>query len=234
MRYRALLTLSLLSLRAIGQSEPAIFIPQSPLNPTEVAELKERLKRTTRLTDSTIESMAKDEATYHSYRESDIVAAYPELRGDKKFSACSNSMMMGATELVFLAHAKENEVTVKSVHCSRVDKGLSCGAVSRGKYCFLDSPEHFFSLENLTLAKARTILAAYKANRIEGLKDWFGAPRPELRSIKAIKALPDGRYRMHFGEYYCGGCTAAFNVRLATDESEPRLVYVGDPDGGCI
>jgi hypothetical protein len=197
MRYRALLTLSLLSLSAIGQSEPAIFIPQSP-------------------------------------RESDIVAAYPELRGDKKLSACSNSMMMGATELVFLAHAKENEVTVKSVHCSRVEKGLSCGAVSRAKYYFLDSPEHFFTLENLTFDKARTILEAYKANRIKGLKDWFGAPRPEVSSIKAINALPDGRYRMHFGEYYCGGCTAAFNVQLETNESEPRLIYAGDPDGGCI
>jgi hypothetical protein len=139
--------------------------------------------------------------------------------------------MSGATEIVFISEARKNEVTVKSVHCARVDKGLSCGAVSRGKNYFLESPEHFFSLENLTFSKARPIVEAYKANRIDSLPDWFGASRPEVRSIKA---LPDGNYRMRFGEYYCSGCVSAFNVRLETSESESRLVYVGDPESGCF
>lgn len=234
MRHCALLPLFLLALRAFAQTAPAIYIPQSPLNPTEVAELKERLKRIPSLTDAMIENMVKDESKYHAYRESDIVAAFPELRGDRKLSVCSNSMMSGATEIVFISDVRENEVTVKSVHCSRVDKGLSCGAVRRGKYYFLDSPEHFFSLENLTLDKARTILEAYKANRIDDLPDLFGASRPEVRSIKAITAVPEGRYRLRFGEYYCSGCTSAFNVRLETNAREPRLVYAGDADGGCI
>jgi hypothetical protein len=196
-----------------------------------VTELKQSLKRNTGITDAMIENMVKDEATYHAYRESDIVAAFPELRGDKKLSACSNSMMMGATEMVFIADARENMVTVKSLHCSRVDRGLACGAVSREKFYFLDSPEHFFALENLTFDKARTILESYKANRIDSVPDWFSTSRPEVRSIKA---LPDGRYRMRFGEYFCSGCTSAFNVRLDTNESEPRLIYAGDPEGGCI
>ena len=234
MRHWTLLTIALLSLRAFAQSGPANFVPQSPLNPSEAADLKERLKRSTTMTDAMIEDLLKDETKYHTYRESDIVAAFPELRGDKKLSACSNSMMAGATEIVFISDARENEITVKSVHCTRAEKGLSCGEISREKNYFLDSPEHFFSLENLTLRDARTILEAYKANRIEGLPDWFGGSRPEVRSIRSINALPDGSFRMRFGEYYCGGCISVFNVRLETNESEPRLVYAGDADGGCI
>jgi len=165
-----------------------------------------------------------------SPRESDIVAAFPELRGDKKLSVCSNAMMSGATEIVYLSGAKNNEVTVKSVHCTRASTGLNCGAVRREVNYFLDSPENFFSLENLPLSTARSIIEAYKANRIDTVPDWFVA-RPEVRSIKA---LPDGRYRLRFGEYYCAGCTTVFNVRLETKENEPRLVYAGDADGGCF
>lgn len=228
MRYCALLTLSLLSLRALAQSESAIFIPQSPLNPTEVAIRKERLQRNTALSDVEIDNMLKNETTY---RERDIVAAFPELRGDKKLSECSNSIMSGATELVFLSDARENEVTVKTVRCTRVDNGLSCAAVRVAKNYFLESPEHFFSLENLTLGKATTILQAYKANRISGLSDWFGPPRLDVRSIEA---LSDGRYRIVSGDVYCAGCFARFDVRLETSGSESRLIVVGDPEAMCF
>ena len=231
MRHCALLILSLLSLCALAQSEPAVFIPQSPLNPTEVASRKEGLQRNTALSDVEIDNMLKDEAKYHTYRESDIVAAFPELRGDKKLSECSNSIMGGATELVFLSDAGENEVTIKTVRCTRVDNGLSCGAVRVAKHYFLESPEHFFSLENLTLRKARTILEAWKANRIAGLPDWFGASRLD---VKSIVALPDGHYRMDVGDVYCAGCVARFDVRLETSHSESRLIVLGHPDARCF
>jgi hypothetical protein len=229
MRHWVLLTLSLFSLRVFAEDAPGIFIPQSPFSPAEEAELKAKLKRTTRMTDESIENTVKDSSQYH-YGESDILAAFPELRGDKKLSVCTNSMMMGATEIVYLSEVRKTEVTVKSVHCERAEKGVSCGAVKREKYYYLDSPEHFFSLDNLTLRTARTIVEAYKANRIDTVPDWFVA-RPEVRSIKAF---PDGRYRLFFGEYYCAGCTWMFNVRLETNEGKPRLVYAGDADGGCI
>jgi hypothetical protein len=229
MRRWFLLTLTLFSFRAFGEGAPTVFIHESPLSPTEVAELKERLKRTTALSDTEIERMVKDESTYHTYRESDIVAAFPELRGDRKLSACSNRMMLDATEIVYLSDIRENEVTVKSIHCDRAGKGLSCGPIFREKNYFLDSPAHFFALDNLTLPTARTIIEAYKAGRIDTVPDWFVA-RPEVRSIKA---LPDGRFRLWFGEHYCSGCTTVFNVRLETKESESRLVYAGDADGGC-
>ena len=229
MRLWPLLAISLLSFRAFAESGPTVFIPQSPLSPADAAEIKGKLKRNTVLTDAMIEDMLKDETEYHTYRESDIVAAFPELRGDKKLSVCSNKIMLGATEIVYLSDARKNEVVVKSVHCTRANKGLSCGAVSRENYYFLDSPEHFFSLENLTLRQAKSILEVYKASGIDDLPDWFGAG-PEVRSIKA---LPDGRYKLRFGEYYCNGCITIFNVRLETKEGQPRLVYAGEPDGGC-
>ena len=204
MRRYALLTLSLLWLGAFSQSEPRTFIPSSPV---------------------------KDGRGLRSYRESDIFAALPELRGGKKLSECSNSIMSGATELVFISDTRKNEVTIKTVRCRPVDKGLSCEPVRRGQNYFLESPEHFFSLENLTFAQARPIVEAYQAGRIAGLPDWFNTSRPNVASITA---LPGGSYRMRFGDVYCTGCTAAYNVRVETSGAESRLLYVGDPEAVCF
>jgi hypothetical protein len=166
-----------------------------------------------------------------TYRESDIFAAFPELRGARKLSECSNSIMSGATRLVFISDIGKNEVTVKSARCKPVDKGLSCQPVRSSTNYFLESPEHFFSLENLTFAQARPIVEAYQAGGVTGLPDWFATARPDVASITA---LPDGSYRMRFGDVYCTGCTAAYNVRLEASGTEARLVYVGDPEGMCF
>jgi hypothetical protein len=231
MRPSTLLTLSFLSLCAFAQSESGTFIPSSPLTPAEVAKLKEKMKRDAVLSDAAIEESLKDGRGLHTYRERDIFAAFPELRGDRKLSECSNSIISGATELVFISDTRQNEVTVKTVHCRPVDKGLSCEPVRRGQNYFLESPEHFFSLENLTFAQARPIVEAYQAGRIAGLPDWFNTSRPNVASITA---LPDGSYRMRFGDVYCTGCTAAYNVRVETSGAESRLVYVGDPEAVCF
>jgi hypothetical protein len=63
------------------------------------------------------------------------------------------------------------------------------------------------------------------------MPEWFGASRPDVVSITA---LPDGSYRMRFGNVYCTGCSSAFNVRLETSGTEVRLLYVGDPEGVCF
>ena len=228
---RALFTLSLLSLCAFAQGEPKTFIPSSPLSAAEVAALKEKMKREGVLTDAQIEEWAKNGPARRTYRESDIFAAFPELRGDKKLSECSNSIMGGATELVFASDIQQNEVTIKTAHCSPVAKGLSCEPVRSERNYFIESPAHFFSLENLTFAQARPIVEAYTAGRITELPDWFGTSRPDVTSITA---LPDGRYRMRFGNVYCTGCSTAFSVRIATSGTEVQLLYVGDPEGVCF
>ena len=231
MRPCALLTLSLLSLCAFSQSDSGTFIPSSPLTAAEVAKLKEKMKRDAVLSDTAIEESVKDGRGLHTYRERDIFAAFPELRGDRKLSECSNSIMSGATELVFISDTRKNEVTIKTLRCRPVDKGLSCEAVRRSTNYFLESPEHFFSLENLPFAQARPIVEAYQAGRIAGVPDWF---IPWSTNVTSITALPDGSYRMRFGDVYCRGCTAAYNVRVETSGAESRLVYVGDPQAVCF
>jgi hypothetical protein len=228
---RRLLTLSLLSFCAFAQTESGTFIPSSPLSAAEVAKLKEKMKRDAVLTDAAIEDWVKDGRRLRTYRESDIFAAFPELRGDKKLSECSNKIMSGATELVFISDTRKNEVTIKTLRCTPVDKGLSCGAVRRERNYFLESPEHFFSLENLTFDQAKPIVEAYKAGGIADPPDWFGTSRPNVASITA---LPNGIYRMRFGDVYCTGCSTAFNVRLATSGTDSRLVYVGDLESVCF
>jgi hypothetical protein len=231
MRPFALLTLSFLSLCVFAQGDSGTFIPSSPLTPAEVAKLKEKMKRDGVLSDAAIEDWIKDGRRLFTYRESDIFTAFPELRGDKKLSECSNSIMSGATELVFMSDTGKNEVTIKAVHCRPVDKGLSCEAVRRSTNYFLESPEHFFSLENLTFAQARPIVEAYTVGLITGLPDWFATAR---QSVTSITALPDGSYRMRFGDVYCSGCASAYNVRLEASGTEARLVYVGDPEAVCF
>src|SRR5262245_40859034 len=114
MRLCALLISSLLALSAFAQSEPKTFIPSSPLTAAEVAKLKEKLKRDAVLTDAEIEDWVKHGPRSRTYREGDIVAAFPELQGARKLSECSNSMMRGATELVLISDVQKNEVTVNS------------------------------------------------------------------------------------------------------------------------
>jgi hypothetical protein len=231
MRLCVLLTLSLVSLCAFAQSEPRTFVPSSPLTAAEVSRLKDKLKRDAVLTDDQIEEWAKDRHRLRTYRESDIFAAFPELRGDKKLSECSNSIMSGATELVFASDIGTNEVTIKTAHCTPVDRGLSCEAVRSARNYFIDSPEHFFSLENLTFDQARPIVEAYKAGRITEVSEWFGASR---RDVTSITALPDGSYRLRSGDVYCTGCSAAINVRVDTSATEVRLLYVGGFEGVCF
>lgn len=231
MRWCVLLTLSLLSFCAFAQSEHRSFIPSSPLSAAEVSKLKDKMKRDAVLTDAQIEEWVKDGHRLRTYRESDIVAAFPELRGAKKLSECSNSIMSGATELVFSSDIGKNEVTIKTARCIPVDQGLSCEAVRSARNYFIESAEQFFSLENLTFAQARPIVEAYKAGRITELPEWFGASHPDLTSIIA---LPDGSYRLRSGNVYCTGCTAAFNVRVERSPTEVRLHYVGDPEGVCF
>jgi len=139
--------------------------------------------------------------------------------------------MSGATQIVFMSDVGNNEVTIKTIDCTPVKNGLSCGAIRSEKNYFLFSPEHHFTLENLTLQTARTIIEAYVNNRIDGSPEWLG----QLRlGVRGIKALPDGLYRMYFGDFFCAGCGAHFDARLDTGGNEPRLIFVGNADFICF
>jgi hypothetical protein len=208
------------------------FIPQSPLDETEKATERARLKKTPAFSDQFIEQLLADEEHYHSYREADIFAAYPELRGEKKLSLCSNSIIGGATEITFLAgRVKNNEVELDKVGCRRVKAGLSCGEPKRDHFYFLDSAERYFSLDGLSFETARTILETLHARGVSGLPQWLHA---QVTSISSIKSQPGDRYEMIFGDTLCAGCIEKFDVRLESTHGDSQLVFAGDPRSVCF
>jgi hypothetical protein len=211
-------------------AEKQKFIPYSPLNETEAESLKARLEGWG-FKDVKREELMQDEFHNHTYREPDVVKAYPELRGRQMLSECANSMMGGAARLVFLASQGKNEATLDTLRCSGTRRGLNCRGPERGHYYVLDSSDHYFTLEGLTFPAAKTILETYAAGRVIGLPEWVN---PKAMNITAIKALFDNRYRMVFGEFFCAGCSSRFDVDLETKDGVNRLVVVGKPQGGCI
>ena len=92
---------------AFAQPQQQLFVPASPLTAQELAEQRERLKEDLDLTDAELDDLMGDGSTTFTYRDRDIVTAFPELRGDR-LSACANSMAGGATELVrhFMVHTR--------------------------------------------------------------------------------------------------------------------------------
>jgi hypothetical protein len=207
-----------------------LFIPYSPLNEAEAESLRAQLANWG-IKDAKAGELINDEEHHHTYRARDIEKAFPQLRGSPKLSECSNSMMSGATSLVFLASKGNNEATLDTLACSRARKGIKCMPPRRGKYFYLDSSNQYFTLEGLTFATARTILETYASGRITGLPE---SVNPRVMNISMIKALFDNRYRMIFGEFLCAGCYSRFDVDLVSKDRENRLIVVGQPQGGCI
>ena len=232
MRHAALLALSLLPVCASAKAPPTTFIPYSPLNAEEAAAYLEKVKKYRIHPDAQLDELKKEASEQHTYRVSDIVKAFPQLAGARKLSECSNRIMSGATALVFYSDVKEHEVTFKTLDCSPVDKGLQCKPIRREKKYFLESPEHAFLLEKLTFETAKAIVEAYKAGGLDAAPDWW--PPGFRPDAQLIEALPDGNYRLFFGDYLCAGCVSSFNVSLDTSAGDPRLVYRGQADGGCF
>jgi hypothetical protein len=228
-RLHVLLLVSFVAAQAMS-AEPQKFIPWSPLNESEAQNLKDKLVRGG-VSGVTVDELLKNVDHHHTYREADIFKAYPELRGHQKLSECSNSMMSGATELVFLSSKRQNEVTLETLRCSRAAKGVNCGEVNKETRYFRDGSDRYFLLDGVTLAKAVELLDMYKAGSITGLPDWMSTQQD---NISLVKAMPDDSYLLIFGEYLCAGCV--FKVQVKIDESggEKRLVVVGQPEGGCI
>jgi hypothetical protein len=211
-------------------AESGRFVPWSPLTETEAIALKRKFERAG-LKDVELKELLENDERHHTYRDADVFAAYPELRGQQKLSECSNSIRSGETELVYLAERKRNEATLVKVHCSRADKGLTCGEPQRGQFYILDGSDRYFSLDGLSFDTAKTILDAYRARRITGLPHWID---PKNLDINTIKSLGDERYEMIFGDVLCSGCFSRFEARLESGDDGAKLVVVGQPDGGCF
>jgi len=216
---------------AVVADEPRIFIPWSPLDESELAQERAKMKRAPALSDAFIEQELKNVATFHAYRDADIVKAFPQVRGHRKLSACTNSMMSGATEFVYLSNKAHNQVTFETIRCDRATNGLKCWPLQRETRFFLDGSDRYFLLENVTLDEARRLIETYEAGRIANPPDWM---HPEGPKISLIKAMPDGQYLMIFGDYLCAGCVSKIMVKPETVNGETRLAIQGQPDMVCI
>jgi hypothetical protein len=216
---------------AVAADEAGRFIPWSPLNASEKAAAKTRLQRVPSVTDEMAERMLADEDSYHTFRDADIFAAYPELRGHERLWLCSNSILSGATEIAFLAERAKNEATIEKLGCRRAKAGIHCGEPTRGQYFFREGSAGYFTLDGLSFATATTLLDAFEAKRISGLPEWA---EPRGLTLTAIKALSPGRYRLVFGDGLCSGCFTVFEVRVESSDADERLVVEGQPNAGCF
>jgi hypothetical protein len=229
MRHCILLLLALSTICAVADDTPRKFVPWSPLTEEEIAREKARFPSTL----NTIwgDKYLKDPSKNHRFRERDIVKVYPELRGSRKLSSCSNSIMSGATWIAFVSHVEDHEVTLKTLSCSRARGGVLCGDVTTKKSYFLKSFREPIDLVNVPPDTAQVIAETYQARRVDNLPEWFEGGFPQL---SFIEALADDRYRMIFGDYFCQGCSFRYDARLDTTGELPRLIVVGNADGGCF
>lgn len=212
--------------------EPQIFIPWSPLDESEIARERERMKRSPGLNDAFIEQELKKVDRFHAFRDADVLEAYPEVRGHKRLSACTNTMMSGATEFVYLASKGQNEAALDTIRCGGAPNGLMCWPLRREKRYFLDGSDRYFALEGVSLSKAKELLEIYNAGRVTNVPDWM---KQMPANISLIKALPeDGQYQMIFGDFLCAGCATKMDVRAESENGENRLVIFGQPDTMCI
>ena len=230
MRHWIPLSLALFSVCAVADDTPLKFVPWSPLTEEEIARAKARLPPA--LKEALGDKYFRDQIKNHRFREREIVKVYPELKGSKKLSSCSNSIMSGATWIAFVSHVEDHEVTLKTLSCSGARGGVLCGDVTTKKSYFLKSFREPIDLLNVPLDKAQVIAETYLARRVDNLPDWF---EPGFfPQLSYIGALAEDRYRLIFGDYFCQGCSFRYDARLDTTGEQPRLVVVGNADGGCF
>jgi hypothetical protein len=212
--------------------EPRIFIPWSPLDESELAKERDRMKRTPGLSDAFIEKELENVSRFHAYRDADILRAYPAVSGHRRLSACKNTMMSNATEFVYLASKGQNEVALETIRCRGAENGLMCWPLQREKRYFLDGSDRYFLLEGVTLATAKQLLATYQAGRISNVPEWMKQMPTKISLIKALPAV--GQYQMIFGDFLCSGCVTKMDVKVETVNGEDRLVIQGQADTTCV
>ena len=223
------LCLALTTLCSVADDTTRRFVPWSPLTDEEIVREKARVPPALR--DMLGDKYFRDPINNHRFRERDIVKVYPELQGSKKLASCSNKIMSGATWIAFVSRIEDHEVTLKTLSCSRARGGVLCGDVTTKKSYFLRSFREPIDLVNVPRDTAQVIAETYQSRRVENLPEWFEGGFPQL---SIIEALADDRYRLIFGDYFCQGCSFRYDARLELSGEQPRLVVVGNADGGCF
>jgi hypothetical protein len=215
----------------VAAQPPGKFIPQSPLDESERAAEKARIQKFGVTSDDLANRMLDDVDSYHVFRDADIFAAFPQLRGHERLWSCQNRIMGGAAEIAFLVERGKNEATLAKLSCTRAEGGITCGEPDRGRYFFNERRDQYFTLDGLTFATAKSLLAIYRAKGVTGLPDFL---KPRGLKLNSIKALSGDRYKIAFGDGLCSGCFSTFNLRRVSKGDDLELVYDGEPNAGCF
>lgn len=211
------------------------FIPASPLTQEEIDEHRKQFESDPEWADYTFEDVFGNGQGMFRYREEDIRAALPEIDSeDKQLSLCSNSIMSGATAIVFSSKLDNpNRILLKTASCGPVEGGLACDSVSEErKYIYKDI---FFNLgSGFKYEEAVEVLAVFESKGIDNLPEWhrkvFG-----FKSVNAISKTMEG-YLIGAGEVFCGGCVTKIIVKpeLSPESKIIKLNYVDAINSICI
>ena len=224
-------------MQATAEESNAVFVPHTRLTEQELDEYKAELVDEHGWSESTAEEFVRGASRERfKFTDDDVRAAFREiLPSDNRDSICSNSIMSGATRLVYVSPPSKSSVTVKSSVCAPVDGGLSCSPLSVHEFYYFETPSIRFTLDDdVSPDEAIQLLTTFRDNGIRGLPEWYERQRFGYKDVTHI-----GRsgiwYVLQLGEFYCRGCTATFKVLVdSEDGGEPALVLDAEPEGMCI
>ena len=187
---------------AEAQESDRVFIPHTPLTKQELDEHKAELINEHGWSQATAEEFVRGaDIQHYRFTEGDFRRAFADLSpDDQQATMCGNSMMGGATRLVYLSPASENTVAVKTSRCRPVEGGWSCSALSKNVRYFFESPEHNFTLDDgLSYVEASELLAIFRDHGIADLPDWYQRQRfgyldvTNIGKSDAFACTPAGR-----------------------------------------
>lgn len=164
--------------------------------------------------------------------ETEIRTAFPVLAPtDERYSMCSNSIMSGKTQIVYLSDADKQEVTVKSTNCEVTEEGLLCTEMSVRRLPYYQEPEKFYEIGNgLSTQEVAQLLRNLDD---KGLSD-FNSEKEWLSNIHVRSAvLSDSGVILKFGEFYCAGCEYEFTVERQQEGVTKELKVNGQVRGVC-
>ena len=222
---------------ATAQDAEQVFVPHISLTEQEMDDYKAELITDYGWSESTAEEFVRGaDREHYRFTDHDFRRAFPGiLPDDKQASVCGNSMMSGATKLVYLSPALDNKVTVKTSGCSPIEGGLSCSPLSEDERYYFETPEQNFTLDDdVTFDEASDLLAIFRDHGISGLPDWYQRQRFGYLDVANIGKTGDV-YVLRLGEFFCRGCTATFKVKVEKSDGEkPHLILVEEPEGMSI
>lgn len=215
--------------------EKYYVIPASPLTLEEIEQEKERMRNDPDFSDFDLESDLLSFEGAFTFRDEDIRAAMPGLEEqDKKISLCSNSIMGGASRLVYLGEEFEpSRYWLKESSCGLAENEMHCGPYQlspvykyKGQYLNVGGRREF--------DEAIKVISFVESRGISGMPEWNARVFPP-ETINDVEKTANG-YLISFGEVFCGGCVAKILVfpKFDSKGNIKKLKYIDSIKSICI